>query len=125
MPVDPELLAGLRAAVEAVPDNLALRLHVAGLLLEAGRPAESLEHSSAVLALVPDQRQAIELVDRATATLPDTPFPVPGPLRSLRAEPRHQAPSSVEQSVDQWVLGKVEEPRTTLADVGGMPAIKR
>jgi SpoVK/Ycf46/Vps4 family AAA+-type ATPase len=125
MPVDPELLAGLRAAVEAVPDNLALRLHVAGLLLEAGRPAESLEHSSAVLALVPDQRQAIELVDRATATLPDTPFPAPAPPLSLRAEPRHQAPSSVEQSVDQWVLGKVEEPRTTLADVGGMPAIKR
>ena len=29
MPVDPELLAGLRAAVEAVPDNLALRVHVA------------------------------------------------------------------------------------------------
>src|SRR4029450_5737318 len=26
---------------------------------------------------------------------------------------------------DQWVLGEVEEPRTTLADVGGMPAIKR
>ena len=125
MPVDPELLAGLRAAVEAVPDNLALRLHVAALLLEAGRPAESLEHSSAVLALVPDQRQAIELVDRATATLPDTPFPAPAPPLSLRAEPRHQAPSSVEQSVDQWVLGKVEEPRTTLADVGGMPAIKR
>ena len=45
MPVDPELLAGLRAAVEAVPDNLALRLHVATLLLDAGRPAESLEHS--------------------------------------------------------------------------------
>ena len=42
MPVDPELLAGLRAAVEAVPDNLALRLHVATLLLDAGRPAESL-----------------------------------------------------------------------------------
>jgi SpoVK/Ycf46/Vps4 family AAA+-type ATPase len=125
MPVDPELLAGLRAAVEAVPDNLALRLHVAALLLEAGRPAESLEHSSAVLAQVPDQRQAIELVDRATATLPDTPFPAPAPRLSLRAEPRHQAPSSVEQSVDQWVLGKVEEPRTTLADVGGMPAIKR
>ena len=27
--------------------------------------------------------------------------------------------------MDQWVLGEVEEPRTTLADVGGMPAIKR
>jgi SpoVK/Ycf46/Vps4 family AAA+-type ATPase len=120
MPVDPELLAGLRAAVEAVPDNLALRLHVAAVLLEAGRPAESLEHSSAVLALVPGQRQATDLVDRATAALPDAPFPLPHRPGPAPAEPRHRG-----ASVDQWVLGEVEEPRTTLADVGGMPAIKR
>jgi SpoVK/Ycf46/Vps4 family AAA+-type ATPase len=120
MPVDPELLAGLRAAVEAVPDNLALRLHVASLLLEAGRPAESLEHSSAVLALVPGQPEAARLVERATSALPDTPFPVPAPFPATAAEPRHRG-----ASMDQWVLGEVEEPRTTLADVGGMPAIKR
>jgi SpoVK/Ycf46/Vps4 family AAA+-type ATPase len=120
MPVDPELLAGLRAAVEAVPDNLALRLHVATLLLEAGQPAESLEHSSAVLALVPGQREAAELVERATRALPDTPFPLPRPSSSATAMPQHRG-----ASVDQWVLGEVEEPRATLADVGGMPAIKR
>jgi AAA+ superfamily predicted ATPase len=120
MPVDPELLAGLRAAVEAVPDNLALRLHVAALLLEAGRPAESLEHSSAVLALVPGQREAVQLVERATRSLPDTPFPVPAPFPAAAAEPQHRG-----ATVDQWVLGEVEEPRTTLADVCGMPAIKR
>jgi SpoVK/Ycf46/Vps4 family AAA+-type ATPase len=120
MPVDPELLAGLRAAVEAVPDNLALRLHVAALLLEAGRPAESLEHSSAVLALHPGQPEAQRLVERATGALPDTPFPVPAPFPAAPAEPRHRG-----ATVDQWVLGEVEEPRATLADVGGMPAIKR
>src|SRR5215218_8879013 len=120
MPVDPELLAGLRAAVEAVPDNLALRLHVASLLLEAGRPAESLEHSSAVLALVPGQPEAARLVERATSALPDTPFPVPAPSPAAAAGPRHRG-----ASMDQWVLGEVEEPRTTLADVGGMPALKR
>jgi SpoVK/Ycf46/Vps4 family AAA+-type ATPase len=120
MPVDPELLAGLRAAVEAVPDNLALRLHVAALLLEAGRPAESLEHSSAVLALVPGQRDAVDLAERATGALPDGPFPVAGPYPAVAPEPQHRG-----ASVDQWVLGEVEEPRTTLADVGGMPALKR
>ncbi|HEV3498303.1 MAG TPA: ATP-binding protein, partial [Actinomycetes bacterium] len=120
MPVDPELLAGLRAAVEAVPDNLALRLHVAALLLEAGRPAESLEHSSAVLALVPGQREAAELADRATAALPATPFPVTTPMAAAPPEPQHRG-----ATMEQWVLGEVEEPRTTLADVGGMPAIKR
>ena len=120
MPVDPELLAGLRAAVEAVPDNLALRLHVATVLLEAGRPSESLEHSSAVLALVPGQQEATELARRATDALPGTPFPAPAPFPDARPEPSHRG-----ASVDQWVLGEVEEPRTTLADVGGMAAIKR
>ena len=120
MPVDPELLAGLRAAVEAVPDNLALRLHVAALLLEAGRPGESLEHSSAVLALVPGQRDAVELAERATGALPHSPFPVAGPYPAVVPEPQHRG-----ASVDQWVLGEVEEPRTTLADVGGMPGLKR
>jgi SpoVK/Ycf46/Vps4 family AAA+-type ATPase len=119
MPVDPELLAGLRAAVEAVPDNLALRLHVATLLLEAGRPAESLEHSSAVLALVPGQREAVELAERATGALPSAPFAAPA-FPAAQPEPSHRG-----ASVDQWVLGEVEEPRTTLADVGGMAAIKR
>jgi SpoVK/Ycf46/Vps4 family AAA+-type ATPase len=121
MPVDPELLAGLRAAVEAVPDNLALRLHVATLLLDAGRPAESLEHSSAVLALDPGQREAVELADRATAALPAAPFAATAPFpAAAAAAPQHRG-----ATLDQWVLGEVEEPRTTLDDVGGMPAIKR
>jgi SpoVK/Ycf46/Vps4 family AAA+-type ATPase len=121
MPVDPELLAGLRAAVEAVPDNLALRLHVATLLLDAGRPAESLEHSSAVLAIDPGQREAVELADRAAAALPAAPFPGTAPFPAAApAEPQHRG-----ATLDQWVLGEVEEPRTTLDDVGGMPAIKR
>ena len=120
MPVDPELLAGLRAAVEAVPDNLALRLHVATLLLEAGRAAESLEHSSAVLAIVPGQREATQLVERATSALPDNPFPAPAPFPAAPADPQHRG-----ATMDQWVLGEVEEPRTTLADVGGMEPIKR
>jgi SpoVK/Ycf46/Vps4 family AAA+-type ATPase len=118
-PVDPELLAGLRAAVEAVPDNLALRLHVATVLLEAGRPTESLEHSSAVLALDPGQREAVELAGRATAALPATALPV-APYPSAAPEPQHRG-----ATVDQWVLGEVEEPRTTLADLAGMPAIRR
>jgi SpoVK/Ycf46/Vps4 family AAA+-type ATPase len=120
MPVDPELLAGLRAAVEAVPDNLALRLHVATVLLEAGRPAESLEHSSAVLALVPGQHEAVELAGRATAALPHGAQVSPAPYPAVPPEPQHRG-----ATMDQWVLGEVEEPRTTLADVCGMPAIKR
>jgi SpoVK/Ycf46/Vps4 family AAA+-type ATPase len=119
-PVDPELLAGLRAAVEAVPDNLALRLHVAAVLLEAERPAESLEHSSAVLALEPGLREAVELAGRATAALPEASLSAPAAYPTAAPEPQHRG-----ATVDQWVLGEVEEPRTTLADVAGMPAIRR
>jgi SpoVK/Ycf46/Vps4 family AAA+-type ATPase len=119
-PVDPELLAGLRAAVEAVPDNLALRLHVAAVLLEAGRPAESLEHSSAVLALEPGLREAVELAGRATAALPEASLSAPAAYPTAAPEPQHRG-----ATLDQWVLGEVEEPRTTLADVAGMPAIRR
>jgi SpoVK/Ycf46/Vps4 family AAA+-type ATPase len=93
---------------------------VATVLLEAGRPAESLEHSSAVLALVPGQHEAVELAGRATAALPSASVQAPAPYPGAAAEPQHRG-----ATVDQWVLGEVEEPRTTLADVGGMPAIKR
>jgi SpoVK/Ycf46/Vps4 family AAA+-type ATPase len=99
-PVDPELLAGLRAAVEAVPDNLALRLHVATVLLEAGRAAESLEHSSAVLALEPGQRQAVELAGRATAALPEAALSAPAPYLTAAPEPQYRG-----ATVDQWVRG--------------------
>ncbi|HEY4727694.1 MAG TPA: AAA family ATPase, partial [Actinomycetes bacterium] len=103
-----------------MPDNQALRLHVAAVLLEAGRAAESLEQSSAVLALEPGQRQAVELAGRATAALPEAALSASAPYLTAAPEPQHRG-----ATVDQWVLGEVEEPRTTLADVGGMPAIKR
>jgi AAA+ superfamily predicted ATPase len=149
MPVDPELLAGLRAAVAAVPGNVVLRLHLAALLLEAGQQTEALEHCSAVLARFPGHQRALALTARAGVTAnpdpvgstPGRPDPDDGPAgrRSgpvpstgpgeLRAgapvdpegsgEPRRGAP------VDQWVLGEVERPRVKLADVGGMPALKR
>jgi SpoVK/Ycf46/Vps4 family AAA+-type ATPase len=45
---------------------------------------------------------------------------VPAAFPAAPAEPQHRG-----ATLDQWVLGEVEEPRTTLADVGGMPAIKR
>jgi AAA+ superfamily predicted ATPase len=157
MPVDPELLAGLRAAVAAVPGNVVLRLHLAALLLEAGQQTEALEHCSAVLARFPGHQRALALTARAGATAnPDPVGSAPrgapvdpegsgephngpagrrsGPVPSVGpGEPDRGAPVDPEGSgepqrgapVDQWVLGEVERPRVTLADVGGMPALKR
>ncbi|SRR6266545_4852161 len=168
MPVDPELLAGLRAAVAAVPGNVVLRLHLAALLLEAGQQTEALEHCSAVLARFPGHQRALALTARAGARAnpdpvgsapgrpdPDNgpagrrsgPVPSTGPGEPRRpegsgeprrpegsGEPRRGAPvgrgpvgraPGDRADVDQWVLGEVERPRVTLADVGGMPALKR
>jgi AAA+ superfamily predicted ATPase len=154
MPVDPELLAGLRAAVAAVPGNVVLRLHLAALLLEAGQQTEALEHCSAVLARFPGHQRALALTARAGATAnpdpvgstrgrpdPDNgpagrrsgPVPSTGPGEPRRpegsGEPQGGAPDGrvpVDRAdVDQWVLGEVERPRVKLADVGGMPALKR
>jgi hypothetical protein len=65
MSVDPELLEGLQAAVAAAPGNLALRVHAAALLLEAGRPAEALAQCGVVLESAPDHQQALEVAARA------------------------------------------------------------
>jgi SpoVK/Ycf46/Vps4 family AAA+-type ATPase len=71
-PSDP-LLASLLAAVEAAPDDVPLRLHVAELLLGRGRGAEALQHCSRALAVAPGDPAAIALLQRVTATLAGPP----------------------------------------------------
>src|SRR5690348_17831051 len=60
MPTDPELLAALRLAIQAQPDAIALRLHLAGLLLASGAEAAALDEFTAVLARDPLNRGALE-----------------------------------------------------------------
>ncbi len=65
MPVDPSVIAALEAAVAAAPENAALRLHLAGLLLDAGRSADALTEAAAVLAREPANIEALGLAARA------------------------------------------------------------
>lgn len=60
MPVDPSVLKALAAAVAADPANPALRLHYGELLLEDQQHAQALEQLGRVLALTPDNVQAME-----------------------------------------------------------------
>jgi AAA+ superfamily predicted ATPase len=66
---DDPLLASLLAAVSAAVGDVPLRLHVAGLLLDRGRPAEALEHCATVLRADPTNAEAIALLRRAAAEL--------------------------------------------------------
>lgn len=76
MSQDP-LVASLTAALDARPDDLPLRLHLAGLLLDAGRQAEAIAHIGQALAQDPGNSQAQALMQRALGT-PTVPPPVTG-----------------------------------------------
>src|SRR3954464_13174354 len=80
---DSPLIDSLTAAVEARPDDLTLRLHLAELLVGAGRGAEAIGHAAQVLAREPGNETAQRLMSTAlggpapAATPPATQRPVP------------------------------------------------
>jgi SpoVK/Ycf46/Vps4 family AAA+-type ATPase len=56
------VIASLRNAVNALPDDLALRMHLARLLLTAGQPDEAVTHLGAVLQADPGNADALALL---------------------------------------------------------------
>ncbi len=130
-----DLIASLARAVAASPDDVTLRLHLARLLVEAGRGAEAVEHAAAVLQHDPASAQARSLMASALA-----PPAEPGPP----AEPTTAPPAGFDWSRAEDDLGEVappmfvdggeqptvsaydvEESTLTLADVGGMVEVKK
>jgi SpoVK/Ycf46/Vps4 family AAA+-type ATPase len=101
------LIEGVRAAVEASPADIALRLRLAELLLEADEPREALEHLGRVLQLDPTSARAVELV---AATREHKPAAGDVDWEGLELE-----------LSDAW---DVERPPVTLADVGGLHDVK-
>jgi AAA+ superfamily predicted ATPase len=63
------LVSSLLAAVAATPQDVPLRLHVAGVLLERGRPAQAAELCSTVLQGDDGNTDALILLARATEAL--------------------------------------------------------
>jgi SpoVK/Ycf46/Vps4 family AAA+-type ATPase len=131
--VDP-LLESLLAVIATRPDDLPLRLHVAGLLLDAHRPGEALAHVTAVLQITPGDTAALTLLRRATSALgtpggePATPV-ARGDFDWSAAEaevediiePAFVDAESADTPADAY---EVERPAFGLADVGGMTEVK-
>jgi AAA+ superfamily predicted ATPase len=140
------LIDSLLAAVATNPDDVVLRLHLVGVLLDAERPAEALEHCTVVLRGDPADADALAALGRATrmltgaptAAAPDGPAPTrtPGPPRG-DAFDWHAAESQVGDIVapafvdgagaDDGIVGDdhdVERPGIRLADIAGMDAVK-
>src|SRR3990170_3613431 len=87
---DDVLLTSLLTAVDAAPDDVPLRLHVATLLAERGRPAEALQPCSQALAPDPGNAEPLALLQRLTPTMPPpaAPPPVTPPPTPPQPEPQ-------------------------------------
>ena len=116
MATDPSIISAIAAAVEATPDNVPLRLHLATLLLGADRPAEALEQCVVVLGRQPDSREALKmaadaafktgdtvraisygrLLDALGSSLLDGPDFVPSPAPSRAPTPETAVPLSAQ-----------------------------
>lgn len=139
------LLTSLLAAVEAAPDDVPLRLHVAELLAEADRVPEALAQCSEALQRSPGDAAAIALLQRLTAALaggPTAQTPTPPQLPPTydwsRAEDEvadveipdgtagGDGPEAVaaQDATSSPVIEDIERPSVRLADVGGMEAVK-
>ena len=90
---DPAVIAAIEAALAADETNVVLRCHLAGLLAEAGRHAESLAHAARVLQQEPGHAEAQRLAGAASAALGLSGAPPPAdPAPTV--DPRH--PSTFE-----------------------------
>ncbi len=145
MASDPELLRALRAAVQADPENVALRTHLADLLIGAQEFADALRHLEVVLHAHPDHVEALGLAAQAGTTLRDPRADGWARLhrtlmsseeeesRSSEFTNRGQAPadeaSAEEHDWDGFLDEVVRQSgtlrRVTLEDVGGLEDVKR
>ena len=64
MEPDLTVLASLRKAVEAIPDDVPLRVHLATLLMQAGQRDEAIRHVGAVLQRDPGNAEALALLQQ-------------------------------------------------------------
>jgi SpoVK/Ycf46/Vps4 family AAA+-type ATPase len=136
---DSPLIDSLIAAVQASPDDLPLRLHLAELLVGAGRGGEAIGHAAQVLAREPGNEAAQRLMSSALGPAPSAPAPPARPgdntvdWAALEEDlgdivpPRFanaaDEPDPVEGHADRTF--DVERSTITLADVGGMQEVKK
>ena len=140
--MDDAVIDALQRAVSASPDDAALRLHLADLLLKAGRAGEAVQHCALVLAEEPAHAGALSLLTRASdpagSAPPDAPAPpAPGPRGSAsgtfdwqRAEADLNGPAPAftttgDVPAPPEEVWDVEASPLTLNDVGGMAEGKR
>lgn len=106
------LLSSLRRAVESAPEDLPLRLHLAGLLVDEGLTEQAVAHLGTVLSREPGSAEAMELMRRALAG--PTPPPADAPAAAPEP-PAAPAPSPAPADGFDWNaaardLGEIAQP---------------
>jgi SpoVK/Ycf46/Vps4 family AAA+-type ATPase len=138
------LIESLTAALASRPEDVPLRLHLVGLLLEDGRQQEAITHAAQALQYAPDSGAARDLMVRALGAPATAPAPAPGPepepagdaemdWRAYEEQLSDVIPPRFARAGDEAepVLGEgdrtfdVETSTIRLADVGGMAAVKQ
>ncbi|WP_433226616.1 AAA family ATPase [Microtetraspora malaysiensis] len=123
------VVRSLLAAVEARPEDVALRVHTAKLLLDEGHPAAAIAHCSAVLERDAGNAEAVSVLSTATERLRDGASGAGSQDRPgfdwSAAE--HEMSGIVQPAfVDAPAADTgVERPALTLSDVGGLEEVKR
>ena len=90
MPDESPLIQSLRTAVATAPDDVPLRLHLAGLLLDGGHGQDAISQIAAALQRDPGNAEAQALMARAVAP----PAPAPPATASAPPAPPRGAPDS-------------------------------
>jgi SpoVK/Ycf46/Vps4 family AAA+-type ATPase len=108
MEPEPTVLDSLRRAVEAMPDDVPLRLHLATLLLRSGQRDEAVRQLGAVLQREPGNAAALDLLREG-----------PAPAEAAGHPPTRDADISAERSVVRPPATSPAEPRGDAA--GGSP----
>ncbi len=109
----PPLLRGLLAAVDDHPDDVALRLHTAELLLEYRHPAAAAAQASAVLARDSRNGEARRLLVRAAGLLAEEGSPA--------ARPETGGPDRTRASQDPRPGGQDPRPGEAVSGTHGSP----
>ena len=133
MSVDPSVIAALERAIAAEPENAALRVHLAALLVMAGDPRRALEHAQAALSAEPGHVEALVHARDAARALGDRDQ-ADAYGRLLGADPWVEVdeedpdePLALPEAfaeLDPQALPDAERPRVTLDDVGGLEPVK-
>ncbi len=139
--VDPSVIAALETAIAADPENPALRVHLASLLVMAGDPQRALEHARVALGHDPDHIEALVNARDAARALGDQalaeryrrllgaasePIGTFDADRWVETDPDDETeePFEIPDGFAAVAPPDAERPRVRLDDVGGQEDVK-